>query len=293
MARKKKRQGSQSEPSPGGRGGLTSHSRIWLATLSTVVAIATGMFTLRDQIFPREAGTAAALSVPAYQLQVGRVCDEVNSDEAHRVKEAQAIKKRLSAAKTTLEQRNAMLDGVRRTTARSSHAHASLAALEPPPSLATVSHATEVAWERNLNRLRQYALWLDSARGRSDMLQAVTRLSKLRPAIGKDADTLTTGLDQLGGPSCRLDTARVVPTYTLPPLHGTKRGSTKFSPSVQSESRVGTQKASPSTVTPSTSTPGAAAPSPNAGTPGAQYYGAPPGGGNSSTPDSYSGAGEG
>jgi len=281
MARKK-RQGSRSEPSPGGQGGLTSHSRIWLATLSTVVAIATGMFTLRDQIFPREAGTAAALSVPAYQLQVGRVCDEVNSDEAHRVKETQAIKKRLGVAKTTLEQRNAMLDGVRRTAARSSHAYASLNALEPPQSLATVGHATEAAWERNLSRLRQYALWLDSARSRSDVLKAVTRLSKLRPAIGKDADTLTAGLDQLGGANCRLDTARVVPTYTLPPLPGTKRGSTHLSPSVQSESRVGTQTDSPSTVTPSTSTPGAAGPSPSVGTPS--------GGGNFTTPDPYSGA---
>jgi hypothetical protein len=259
-----------------------------------VVAIATGMFTLRDQIFPHEAGTAAALPVPAYQLQVGRVCDEVNSDEAHRVRKARAIKKRLGVAKTTLEQRDAMLDGVRRTTARSSHAYASLNALEPPGSLAAVGHATEVAWERNLSRLRQYALWLDTARSRSDVLKAVTRLSKLRPAIGKDADTLTTGLDQLGGASCRLDNERVVPTYTLPPL----RGSTdrRLHPIVQPESSAGRQTASPSTVTPSPATPGAASPAPNAGTPGPENSAKPlprlwrQGSGNFTTPSPYSDA---
>jgi len=279
MAREK-RQDSREEPSSGGQGGgLTAHSRIWLATLSTVVAIATGMFTLRDQIFPHEAGTAAALSVPAYQLQVGRVCDEVNSDEAHRAKEAEAIKKRLGVAKTTLEQRDAMLDGVRRTTARSSHAYASLNALEPPRSLAKVGHATEAAWERNLNRLRQYALWLDTARDRSDLITAVSRLSKLRPAIGKDADTLTTGLDQLGGASCRLDTARVVPTYTLPPLARTK--DRHLTPTLQLESPAPKQTASPgqtaspSTVTPSPSTPGAARPVPGAGTVHGGSFGTP------------------
>ena len=49
------------------RDGLIRRPAVWLATLSTVVGIATGMFTLRDQVFPRASGTAVAASEDAYQ----------------------------------------------------------------------------------------------------------------------------------------------------------------------------------------------------------------------------------
>jgi hypothetical protein len=47
--------------------GHRRQAAIWLATLSTVVGIATGMFTLRDQVFPRESGSAQAVSVSAFR----------------------------------------------------------------------------------------------------------------------------------------------------------------------------------------------------------------------------------
>ena len=86
-------------------------SRVWLATLSTVVGVATGMFTLRDQLFPSEAGTAGAVSESAYRVKTGQICDEVNSAERARVRELRPLNRRLRRAKTTMQQRNALLDG--------------------------------------------------------------------------------------------------------------------------------------------------------------------------------------
>ena len=40
-------------------------AKIWLATISTVVGVATGMFTPRDQVFPSEAGSTGAMSTSA------------------------------------------------------------------------------------------------------------------------------------------------------------------------------------------------------------------------------------
>ena len=112
------------------------HAAIWLATLSTVVGIATGMFTLRDQVFPRESGSAQAVSVSAYQQQVGGVCDDVNTDDSRRARQVKTIHKQLVRAKTTTAQRNALLDGQRQTIARSGDALASFTALEPPKASA-------------------------------------------------------------------------------------------------------------------------------------------------------------
>src|SRR3954454_16754751 len=78
MGKQTRRKRKQSRPPADSAQRLTRSAKIWLTTVSTVVAIATGMFTLRDQVFPHAAGTATAESVVAYQQQVGRVCDEVN-----------------------------------------------------------------------------------------------------------------------------------------------------------------------------------------------------------------------
>src|SRR5918992_1019644 len=107
MARR--RRNSKAATSAAKRGLLERRAGIWLATMSTVVGLATGMFTLRDQVFPREAGTARAVSAPAYQHEIGRVCDEVNANDRRRVREDRTIKRTLRRARTTMAQRNALL----------------------------------------------------------------------------------------------------------------------------------------------------------------------------------------
>ena len=149
------------------------HAAIWLATLSTVVGIATGMFTLRDQVFPRESGSAQAVSVSAFQQQVGAVCDDLNTDDRRRARQIKTIHKQLTRAKTTTAQRNALLDGQRQTIARSGDALASFTALETPKTLLATDRAVKAAWKRNLTRLRSYAERLDRAATRPELVAAL------------------------------------------------------------------------------------------------------------------------
>jgi hypothetical protein len=192
------------------------HARIWLATLSTVVGVATGMFTLRDEVFPAEAGSASAVSVPVYQQQVGKVCDTVNDNDRVRAHQDGMVRIRLQRAQTTLVQRNALLDGVRRVGARSGHALASFSALAVPTPLAATSHEAEAAWNRNLARLRGYAARLDRAGTRAELVAAIDHLSGLRPLLAADGLTVASALERLGGANCDLRPPRVTATFTLP-----------------------------------------------------------------------------
>jgi len=199
------------------------NATIWLATLSTVVGIATGMFTLRDQVFPRESGSAQAVSTSAYQQQVGQVCDELNTDDSRRARELKTIRKQLRRAKTTTVQRNALLDGQRRTIARSGHALASFTSLETPASLRGTGSSTRAAWNRNLTRLRTYAERLDRVATRAQLVSAIGYLSSLRTPLAEDGVKLMSGLRRLGGANCDLRTPISTPTFPLPPLHTSKR----------------------------------------------------------------------
>jgi hypothetical protein len=223
MSTTKRRAVRQPAPAPADkRNALKRHPAVWLATLSTVVGIATGMFTLRDQVFPREAGTAAAVTVSVYEQRVGRVCDEVNANDRARARGDRTIRKRLQTAKTTIAQRNALLDGVRQSIARSGHALAAFAALEAPQALASIRGRTQAAWSRNLARLRDYALRLDRSATRSQLLATVDHLATVRPLLAGDGVSLTSGLEHLGQANCDLRPPIVTATFTLPPLpaHG-------------------------------------------------------------------------
>ena len=214
-----KRRRKTSKPATEAHSLLGRRAGIWLATLSTVVGVATGMFTLRDRVFPNESGSAAAVSLPTYQQEVGRVCDELNEDDRRRATEIRAIRKKLRRAKTTLAQRNALLDGQRRTIARSGHALASFTALATPKDLLATRRSTTLAWNLNLGRLRAYALRLDRAGTRAELLAALGYLSELRPRIAETGVTLMAGLGRLGGASCDLRAPIITPAFTVPPVH--------------------------------------------------------------------------
>ena len=217
MSRTKRRASRSRTPAEErGRSPLRGRPTVWLATISTVVGVATGMFTLRDQVFPRESGTASAGSLPVYQAQVGRVCDELNADDQARARETRQVATKVEAARTTLTQRNALLDAQRKTIARSSHALSRFTALETPSALVVVSRSAEAAWNRNLGRLRAYALKLDQAGARPQLLAAVGYLSSQRPKLSDDGVRLMSGLRHLGGTSCDIATPHVTRTFTIP-----------------------------------------------------------------------------
>ena len=218
MAKRRRRTSTRTPQTPADRGRFRRHPGVWLATLSTVVGVATGMFTLRDQVFPREAGTAVAVSAPTYQRDIGGVCDELNDNDSFQARDEKAIEKRLQRAKTTIAQRNALVDGVRRTASRSAHALAAFNALEPPAAFAAVRRDTETAWSRHLERLRDYAMTLDRAGTRAQLVAALNHLVTLRPAHARDSDKLRSGLERLGDANCDLEPHIVSRTFILPRL---------------------------------------------------------------------------
>lgn len=176
------------------------------------------MFTLRDQIFPGEAGTAGAISSPAYRLSVGQICDDVNTAERARVRELRPLDRRVRRSRTTLQQRNALLDAVRRELDRSSHAAAALMALDPPKALSAGQRSTAAAWNRNLNRIKAYAQRLDHAFDRRGVMASISELSRQRSVIAGDGLRVTSGLERLGEAHCRIAAPRPTPTLTLPPV---------------------------------------------------------------------------
>ena len=227
---KRRQPRSTDPPRPAGPSRVAGHrAKIWLATISTVVGVATGMFTLRDQVFPSEAGSAGAMSTPAYEEHVGRVCDEVNANDRLRAHEDSILRVGLPRAQTTIDQRNLLLDAARRTIARDGHALAAFTGLAAPDALAPVRHDTGTAWNRNLARVRDYALRLDGAGTRAQLVAALVHLSTVRPQIAADHVTVASGLERLGAAECDLQPQRVTRTFTLPPpraqnkpgIHGT------------------------------------------------------------------------
>jgi hypothetical protein len=215
---KRRRSRSTDPPRPAGPSRVVGHrAKIWLATISTVVGVATGMFTLRDQVFPSEAGSAGAMSTSAYEEHVGRICDEVNANDRLRAHEDSKLRVGLPRAQTTIDQRNLLLDAVRRTTAHDGQTLASFTGLAAPKALASVRHDTAAAWNRNLARVRDYALRLDGAGTRAHLVAALVHLSTLRPSIAADHVTVATGLERLGAAECDLQPQKVTRTFTLPP----------------------------------------------------------------------------
>ena len=177
------------------------------------------MFTLRDQVFPRESGSAQAVSVPAYQQQVGGVCDDVNTDDSRRARHVKTIHKQLVRARTTTAQRNALLHGQRQTNARSADALATFTALDPPKALRRTDRAVTAAWKRNLARQNDYAHRLDVAATRAQLEAAIKYLSSLRTPLVDDGVKMMSGLRRLGGANCDLRTPINTKTFPLPPLN--------------------------------------------------------------------------
>jgi hypothetical protein len=228
---------------------MSRRAGVWLATLSTVVGVATGMFTLRDQVFPQESGTAGAISENAYRADVGEICDELNDADRARRRDDRRLGKELEKARTTLAQRDALLDAARRSSARSSHALAGFAALRPPATDRATHRSTAGVWTQNVERLDAYVARLDQADGRKGLMVAVRRLAHDRPAFARDGRQVNTGLKRLGENRCVIDPPVVPKTVTLP------ADPQRPSP------RVNTPKGTP-TATPA---PGAPDPAPQVG----------------------------
>ena len=257
---------------------------VWLATLSTVVGVATGMFTLRDQVFPGEGSTAGAVNEGAYRAHVGQICDEINESEKTRRQDDRKLARRLKGADGTTAQRDALLDSARRSAARSSRTLAEFAGMQAPRATAAVHRATVAHWRRNLDRVLAYIERLDRTSNRKGLMVAVDRLSLDRTALARDGQRVNEGLERLGSDSCDLAPPVVTKTITLPaaptprPIKspaptGSPRATITPGPaaagsaSTLSTPRVNTPTTSPRVNTPSSSNPAPATSRPRVNTP--------------------------
>jgi hypothetical protein len=188
---------------------------VWLTTLSTVVAVATGIFTLRDQIFSR-AAVDSEPSHDVYEQSVGQACDALNRADRARARDARHLAKRLSTESTTLAQRNALLENVRRILARGEGVLVGFQGLEVPSASATRHDETADAWSRIVGRLHDYAQRLDAVSNRHDLLVTVKRLPAIQTKLAHDSVTRDAGLTGLGKGRCKLNKLIVTGIITLP-----------------------------------------------------------------------------
>ena len=213
---------------------LSQRPAVWLATLSTVVGVATGMFTLRDQVFPGERGTAGALGSGAYRAHVGRICDALNESDRARRRDDRRLGRELASARTVTTQRDALLDSARRSASRSSHTLAEFAGTPASPELAPTQRKTVAYWRRNLNRVLSYVEQLDRAGDRKDLMAAVNNLSLQRSALARDGQRINEGLERLGAESCDIDPPVVTKTINLPAAPTPRPSTPRPAPASQS-----------------------------------------------------------
>lgn len=196
---------------------------VWLATLSTVVGVATGMFTLRDQVFPGEGSTASAVNAGAYQAHVGRICDEINESEKSRRQGDRKLARQLDSARGITAQRDLLLDAARSSASRSSHTLSEFAGMRAPSDSAAVHRTTVAVWRRNLKRVLAYVERLDRASNRKGVMTAVDRLSRDRTALALDGQRVNEGLQRLGADNCDLEKPVVPKTINLPAAPAPRR----------------------------------------------------------------------
>ncbi len=215
MPRRRRRSGGR-RPNDAA-GDLMRRPAVWLATLSTVVGIATGMFTLRDQVFPGEGSGASAGSLPVYQRDVAAICEDLNDTDEELAHSDRRLATALRHARTAAAQQKALLDSARRSTDRSSHLLATFTGLKAPSSVVTRHRITVEIWTRALERIRDYVQRLDSAVDEHSLRAAVDLLPAIRRKNSRDNVDINANLERLGDGTCQLDTPIFKASVHLPP----------------------------------------------------------------------------
>ena len=186
--------------------------------LGTVAGVVAGMIGARRRQVPehRQRGRAGhAVRVPGAGRRGVRGSQRVLRRLKH---EAAVLRRRLAMAKTTMRQRDAILEATTAAVDRGGHNLANLRSLEPPASRQALLAETARLWEGNLEHLRKYALRLDRVSNRRELLKAIDPLTDARPAMERDFVGVKAGLQRLGGEDCAIDLyiAKPIPLPNLP-----------------------------------------------------------------------------
>lgn len=196
----------------------------WLGTLSTVVAVATGMFTLRDQILPSDSGNAMA-STTSYEQAVGHVCDLVNQTTSEQPAINSELARAVPEATNASAQRNAVLSAWNQDLGDVQHDLTEFEGLQPPPaSLSAQQRTTDHAWNSIVMQMRRFVEQLEGTNA-SGLRALVRQLPALNASISAEEQTRSSGLVNLaggGGGYCTLSAQLPITIVTLPPLPGSQ-----------------------------------------------------------------------
>ena len=175
------------------------------------------MFTLRDQVLPQESGSAQA-ALADYQTSVGAVCLLLNEGESARARDARDLARRLRGARSVAAQRDLLLDSTNRRIADLVNEISKFSAITPLTDRAAEHRRIGAAWERNLERIRDYSHRLDGAGSRAQLAAALDVLYRARVPLSRDGLSVRAGISRLGGSHCHLDKPIVTPNVTGPGL---------------------------------------------------------------------------
>src|SRR3954452_4785065 len=200
MTRNRKRSRSRTPPPAAKGGGFSRCAQVWLATLGTVVGVATGMVALANNVLPKHSDDAEATPSPVVQQTVGSICDDVNRHDADRVSDAKLLHRRLRPGRTALQVRDALLESYQRTLRNAEHDETRLAALHSPRASAATQRAAARAWTNNLERLRGIVAALDDA---GTWAKLRRRRGPHRPAADADGPRRLEGQDRAARPRRR------------------------------------------------------------------------------------------
>jgi hypothetical protein len=201
---------------------------VWLATLSTVVATATGMFALRDYIFasdpsPRPSRPATSPSASSgtgpeaiFAAAVARACRRMVTDERANVARFRSLKRRLASFETGYDQRNAILEVVD-SGARDTHRTLSVfRGLDVyPRMLDPIAARVRRYWRANFERQLKFAEDLRDADSFGALVEAAKRHGERRDAMIHDGGRVQAGLRKLGGERCGLPSVPSVAPFQL------------------------------------------------------------------------------
>jgi hypothetical protein len=181
---------------------------VWLTTLSTVVAVATGMFTLRGQIFPSGGGSANA-SVSGYQVAVGIVCSGLlEADNAAASNDNAAY---AQTVKTALAQRNAEINLFNSALRSSESLLAQFEGLSVPRQLIALERSAADAWTQIVTGQRAFVERLYAARTVRTLEAANQSFPPLNAALDSDDLARAINLAKLSPGRCVLNSTMPAP----------------------------------------------------------------------------------
>lgn len=190
-----------------------------------IVPILLALFGLAPVVFApsEDSGSDATAATPtatptpdvvAYRKDVGAVCRDLDAAVAARHGDARILAGRLKRARSTGQQRIALIGDIRVVIARTEKNFVNFRELPAPGASRTLHARTVRAWLLNMQRLRLYRGALEASTGHAELSSILRRFSRTTlSAAEEDATDVRAGLKGLGGEECRF-TAEV-PTRVL------------------------------------------------------------------------------